>query len=496
MVWDVPRAARNGDAVPLDGIPVLDVGPFRRAVLDAVQGGRIAALFGSPAGEGAIRVDAVVARDGVGLGLVATLVRDRYESLTRDCPQAQAFERDLHERWGVVPAGHPWLKPLRLPARVPGPAGADAGSDGGRFFAVDGTAVHEVAVGPVHAGVIEPGHFRFQCAGERVLHLEIALGYQHRGVERALVGGPDRRTIHYVETAAGDASVGHAWAYCLIVEALAGLGVEPASDRVRGIALELERLANHAGDLGALSGDIGFLPAASYCGRLRGEFLNLTLLVCGSRLGRGWLRPGGVAFDAAAHRAVILDRLRGALRDLRGAVDLLRKTSTVRARMEETATLDGSAAALGVVGVAARASGLARDVRADHAWGPYASRPIAVSVSRAGDVSAPAQVRWEEIERSASWIEEVLDVRMDAVPRAVAGPLAPSTAAVALVEGWRGEILHAAHTGPDGRFRVYSIVDPSLHNWPGLALAMRGEAISDFPLANKSFNLSYCGHDL
>src|SRR5262249_42596442 len=183
------------------------------------------------------------------------------------------------------------------------------------FFAIDGEEVHEVAVGPVHAGVIEPGHFRFQCHGENVMHLEISLGYQHRGVERAILGAP-KRAVHYPETLAGDTTIGHATAYCTCIEALIGARPPPRALALRAIALELERLANHTGDLGALANDVGFLPTASYCGRLRGDYLNLTADLCGSRFGRAMVRPGKVAFDVSPDvAATMLAKLEAAARD-------------------------------------------------------------------------------------------------------------------------------------------------------------------------------------
>ncbi len=209
------------------------------------------------------------------------------------------------------------------------------------FFRVEGAEVHEVAVGPVHAGVIEPGHFRFQCHGEHVFHLEIALGYQHRGVERALVGGPTKRTLPYMETLAGDTTIGHALAYGHAVEALAATRVSARAHALRGIALELERLANHVGDLGALAGDVAYLPTASYCGRLRGDFLNMTAELCGSRFGRGLVRPGGVGFDLPPASVEDLEsRIAAARRDVTEAVELLWETPSVRERFERTGTVD------------------------------------------------------------------------------------------------------------------------------------------------------------
>ncbi|MGC3996594.1 MAG: hydrogenase [Anaeromyxobacter sp.] len=363
---------------------------------------------------------------------------------------------------------------------------------------MEGTGVHEVAVGPVHAGIIEPGHFRFQAHGEEVLHLEIHLGYQHRGAEALLLTGTPARRQVVAETVAGDTSIGHGTAHDQVLEALAGVEVPLAAQLLRGVALELERLANHVGDLGAVCNDIGYLPGASFYGRLRGEFLNLTASLCGSRLGRGLLEPGGVRFGVDAEdRPGLLERLARAARDVEDTADATFDASSVLARLEKTGALAAQAAEeLGVVGVAARAAGCARDVRKDHPAGVYRFAHLPVARAEGGDVLARVMVRRLEIARSIVFVREQLQ-RLAPGPLAVElPPLRPDHLAVSLVEGWRGELVHAAATGPDGALSAYKVVDPSFHNWFGLAVAMRGNAISDFPLVNKSFNLSYAGHDL
>jgi Ni,Fe-hydrogenase III large subunit len=486
----------NGSALPWADIPEWSTGAdFVRATAAEIdRGGRLCAWFGvpEPSAGNFTRLVAVIAFDvdnTLAVGRSAPFAGS-YPSLTLTHPQAHLFEREVFEQHGLVPDGHPWLKPVR---RTDGSAPAN-----GEFFRVDGREVHEVAVGPVHAGIIEPGHFRFQCAGEEVLHLEIALGYQHRGVENALIGGPHRATMAQIETVAGDTTIAHATAHATLLETLAGTEAPLRAQWLRAITLELERLANHTGDLGALANDVAFLPTSAACGKIRGDFLNLTALVCGNRFGRRLVRPGGCPLDLEPARLEQLRaRLTTALVDVEQAVAWLWDAASVRARFENVGTVfPKQAADLGLVGVAARACGIVRDVRYDHptGWHRFAQAPVAVWPG--GDVFARARVRSLELQRSGQFLKEQLAAAPDGPTFEALAPPAPESFAVSLVEGWRGEVCHAALTDATGRFRRYKIVDPSFHNWTGLALALRGQAISDFPICNKSFNLSYCGFDL
>jgi Ni,Fe-hydrogenase III large subunit len=501
----------NASSAEVGRVPSLSYSKFREAILQGVASDmRVLALFGDCMETSQhVRLWVILASSTQGQLYVGQtrLENDRFESMTPDCPQVHLFEREVAEQFGIRPESHPWFKPVRFQPCYR--AGHDAwprlkkkkghlAPGAMDFYRVDGEEIHEVAVGPVHAGVIEPGHFRFQCHGEHVFHLEISLGYQHRGVERAMIGGPNKRSIHYMETLAGDTTIGHATAYAQVIEALAGCQVPIRGQILRGVALELERLANHTGDLGALAGDVGYLPTASYCGRLRGDFLNLTAVLCGSRFGRGLIRPGGVDFNVDSKRIdEILQRLERAYRDVASAVNLLWESPSVQSRFEDTGPVSREIAEqLGMVGPAARACGLLRDARHDFPSGVFQFSQIPVSTWHTGDVFARAFVRWLEIQHSVAFICDQLKSLPSGEVRANVGSLAGNQVAVSLVEGWRGEICHVALTDKDGHFARYKVVDPSFHNWMGVAMALRDQQISDFPLCNKSFNLSYCGHDL
>jgi Ni,Fe-hydrogenase III large subunit len=461
-----------------------------------IEGARPVCVFGQTANDDN-RVWIALAPPGAGQLLLtntkfAAKGRQSYDAFSYDIAGMNYFECELYEETGIEPDRHPWLRPVRK---------GEAWRKDGKpyvFYQVGGDEVHEVGVGPVHAGVIEPGHFRFQCHGEEVLHLEIQLGYQHRGIEKLLPGRHQAQQLALVESIAGDSVIAHTTAFCSAIEALAGFTPSLRAQAVRGIAAELERIAMHLSTLSGIATDIGFaLPAAAF-GGLRTALINLTARMCGSRFGRGWVIPGGVRFDldpALTENAGQV--LAGVLKEFSDIEALFFNSSSSLARLEDTGTLTGEQAhAAGVVGLAARASGVARDVRVEFPYGIYRYSSIPSLRLDSGDVYARAKLRSLEIRSSIQFIFEQLDNLPAPKPRGSIGPLAKNALTISLVEGHRGEVAHVVLTDSNGRLAQVKIKDPSFNNWHGLALAVRENGISDFPLCNKSFDLSYAGHDL
>jgi Ni,Fe-hydrogenase III large subunit len=463
--------------------------------LDA--GDRLITLFGRPDARDETVVTAVLMGEEERLHILRGRGKRHasFPSLTPRHPAAQMFERELWEQTGLIPVGHPWLKPVRYEGEH------QQHMTEYPFFKVRGQEIHEVGVGPIHASVIEPGHFRFMCHGEQVHHLEIQLGYQHRGVEELLLRRPPLALTSLVESIAGDSSIAYAWGYCAAVEALSGTQIRMESDLVRGIALELERVAMHLASLTGLATDIAFLQGGATYGRLRTAIINACMRICGSRFGRGWLRPGGVRFGITDElRQDLLATIAAFAKDFAEVNDLMLNARSVQSRFRGVGVVTNEAAQdLGLVGLVGRASGVAVDTRVDLPGRIYTAYPVACLTEDTGDCWARLKLRMREIDESVRWLTHVLEAR-EVDPRAAApvavGALWPDTLCISVREGFRGPVVQALETGPDGRLIHYKVQDPSLLNWFGLAFALRDNEISDFPICNKSFDLSYCGNDL
>jgi Ni,Fe-hydrogenase III large subunit len=460
-------------------------------------GHRLLTLFGRRAPGDRVIVSALLEDEQGELVLLRAraLRGEHYPSLTVHTPCAHMLERELWEQTGVVPAGHPWLKPLRFEGERKGRMAEYP------FYSLRGKEVHEVGVGPIHAGVIEPGHFRFMCLGEVVHHLELQLGYQHRGVESLLLSRPPLALTPLVESIVGDSCIAYAWAYCAAMEALGHTEVQPAVEAVRGIALELERIAMHLAGLSGLTTDIAFMQGAATYGRLRTAIINATMRLCGSRFGRGWLRPFGVRAGLSASAQ---DDLRATLsafsRDIAQVNELVLAARTVQGRFQGVGTVKREAAVeLGLVGLVARASGVDVDARRSFPGELWTAFPVEPVVEQSGDCWARLCMRMREVDASTRWILRVLDdkhVEPQAHSEKPPATLEADALCISIREGFRGRIVHALETDRAGGLLHYKLQDPSLQNWFGLAMALRENEISDFPICNKSFDLSYCGHDL
>jgi Ni,Fe-hydrogenase III large subunit len=409
----------------------------------------------------------------------------------------EKFEREIHENFGIGYADHPWLKPVRYPENRADKSKKMADYP---FFEITSDELHEVGVGPVHAGIIEPGHFRFVCNGEQILHLEIQLGYQHRGIEQLFL---DRKKliqrITLAESIAGDSVAGHTTAFAYLWESLSGILPDDNVLLSRTLAQELERIAIHTGDLSAICADVAYQLGSSVFGRLRTPIINFFQEWCGNRLAKGLIRTGYNPFPFSSELA---ERLNAILYTFEPEfvemnTELSRLPSSL-SRFERTGTLKyDQLLAIGTVGMAARMNALRRDIRTSHPYGLYKELHHEPIIKHHGDVYSRVQIRREEVRQSISYIMHLFDnIPAPVVTDDKSVKLNPDTFAISLTEGWRGEICHAAITDEKGELIIYKIKDPSFHNWLALGLAVRNNEISDFPVSNKSFDLSYCGHDL
>lgn len=492
---------KNNQTVPLTSIPVLGYEKFleQNTALVAGEHRHCVNYYGIPQ-QGKVRLFCCIADDAEESILVSSAFVGKDQTLpsfTAHRPAFHKFEREIHENFGIEYADHPWLKPVRFPFNR---ANAENTIAGYPFFRIASEELHEVGVGPIHAGVIEPGHFRFICNGEQILHLEIQLGFQHRGLEPLFLEKKKLlQRVTLAESIAGDTVVGHTTAFVNLWESLCGF--DPGEDLqfARTLALELERIAVHTGDLSALCTDVAYQLGSAVFGRLRTPLINFFQIWCGNRFAKGLIRAGMNRYPFTEALAEQLRRLMDEFEP--DFDDMCEETFTlpsVLARFEKTGVVTrDQASEIGAVGMAARVSGLRRDIRASHPHDFYTALNHQPIVKHHGDVYSRAQLRRREIKQSIEYIRLFLEQ----IPQENAAWKSPeqpeaNAFAVALTEGWRGEICHCAVTGDSGELAHYKVKDPSFHNWLALALAVRNNEISDFPVCNKSFDLSYCGHDL
>jgi Ni,Fe-hydrogenase III large subunit/Ni,Fe-hydrogenase III component G len=367
------------------------------------------------------------------------------------------------------------------------------------FRHVEGEGVFEIPVGPVHAGIIEPGHFRFTVAGEPIINLDIKLFYTHKGTEKIAEGMTPHRAVFLAERISGDTSFAHALAFCHAVERLSGIEAPKRALVIRTILLELERLHNHLGDIGAMLLDVGFAVGAQWAFRLKEQMLQLNEVLTGSRLLRGVAAIGGVRrpIEDTAHKRESLNRtLEEVNREFVRLVDLVMSTASVLDRFETTGRLkQKNASRLGMVGVAGRASGINRDLRRDHPHCAYPYLTLKVPIHSEGDVLARFNIRVEEVRESFKLLDQLHHQHVNEEIMSTIDAIPPFRQSLGYVEGWRGEIVHWLMTDNGGNIYRWKITDPSFHNWRALKLAVLNNIVPDFPVINKSFNLSYSGND-
>ncbi len=499
---------KNQKTVALQKVPVLPYEQFYVALASLLTQpeNHCVSYYAYPV-QGRLKFIACIANDSTSTIAVASHEMDLNQkkelpSLTKEFFPLHIFEREIHENFDVHFTDHPWLKPVRYAFNRADKNKAIANYP---FYQIGGQELHQVGVGPIHAGVIEPGHFRFLCSGENVLHLEIQLGWQHRGIEDLFLKKTSliQRTV-LSESIAADTAVGHSLTFASLMESLSDTKINQRLELERTIGLELERIAMHVGDLGNMNIGIAYQLAASVFGTLRTPAINYSQTWCGNRFGKGLIRVGGSYYPLTEE---LIDKLLKFLNKFEESFDpmceRLFSISSALSRFENIGKVTKKQMELiGAVGMTARMAGQERDVRMSHPFAGYKHYKITSETLDKGDVWARAYLRKLEIKNSIQYIRDLI-ARMKALPTENQKPkpekelrLAPDSLCVSLVESWRGEICHCAVTDNEGQLIHYKVKDPSMHNWFALALSLRDLEISDFPINNKSYNLSYCGHDL
>jgi Ni,Fe-hydrogenase III large subunit/Ni,Fe-hydrogenase III component G len=513
--WSV-REPRGGELtldVSPDALPTL----ADRVVLDL--DGRLMSLFASDErhAKGAFAVHQVWSLPGHRIFLRITAPVDptvaSFPSIAAKYPSANWFEREVMDFFGVTAEGHPNPSPVAMhddwpqgawPLRKDFPDNRIVARAAGTlhpFRPVTGEGVFQVPVGPVHAGIIEPGHFRFGVAGEPILYLQLRLFYTHKGIEKRFERLPWRQGLYLAESISGDTSVGHALAFAHAVERLAGVDVPRRAAVLRVVLLELERIYNHTADIGGVATDVAFTVAASRAQALRERLLRQQDLVFGTRLMRGVVALGGVKRDPLPEALATLGRhLDGFEREFDDLITSLIDSGTFTDRVDGTGILPRQAASdLGMVGPSARASGLDLDLRRDHPHDAYESFRFEVPVEEGGDVRARLMVRAREVEQSLTIVRQAL-AALTALPSGSIAAELPEqlprrAAALGWVEGWRGACTHWIATDEQGKLSRVKVTDASSLNWPGIIQSVPGNIVPDFPVINKSFNFSYSGND-
>ena len=432
----------------------------------------------------------------------------RFPSLAAELPALNWQEREIQDLFGIEAVGHPnprrvalhdnWpdVHPLRKEFWVHQTLPPFEGEQH-VYRPTLGEGVFQIPVGPVHAGIIEPGHFNFAVAGEPILYLQLRMFYTHKGTEKLFEDIPITRAVFLAESISGDSAFSHGTAFCQAIERAVDIEVPARAHVMRTVLLELERIYNHIADIGAIANDVAFVVANAHAGHLRERVLRLNEALTGSRLLRGMIAIGGVRRDwSSAQVDLVRSTIDKLAADFAGLILLVKSSDSTRDRLERTGFLHpDKARMLGIVGVGGRASGIDLDVRRDHPYAAYGRYPLRVPLYEGGDVWHRMQVRIDEVAESFKLIRSAI---ADLPPGPHCAPprvIPENRCALSAVEGWRGEILHWVRTGPGNTLERCKVKDPSINNWPALVEAVQGNIIADFPVINKSFNLSYSGTD-